>query len=190
MAKARSRDVSLRSARAAKSGEKPTPAVSGPAPLSGAARAAASLEIQRVRFLDLRVSTGYTAFEELPLQITSKIGFTRPRVETKGDQARVVSTFVFRIVPAQEPSAAPPFELRAKTELVYQIKGDPQLLKPEDLEKFARINAPFNAWAYWREIVRSALSRLDLPPFLLPLFRVADAARLTLDDTAFSDAGR
>jgi hypothetical protein len=153
-------------------------------PLAGATRAASSLEIERIRFLDLRVSTGYTAFDLIPTKIRSKSGFTRPLVERKERRIRVVTTFLLRIVDRDAPAAAPAFELRAKTELVYQLRKDAEV-DATDLDEFARVNAPFNAWPYWRELVRSALSRLDLPVFQLPLFRVTDAARLITDEQTF-----
>jgi len=73
--------------------------------------------------------------------------------------------------------------------LVYGITEGIEI-EPSDLDEFAPINAPFNAWPYWREIVRSALSRLDLPGFLLPLFRITDAAKLMTDEETFDDPGR
>jgi hypothetical protein len=44
---------------------------------------------------------------------------------------------------------------------------------PDDvLDEFARINAVFNAWPYWREYVQSTTSRMNLPPMVLPVMRV------------------
>jgi hypothetical protein len=167
----------------AKASSETPAAVAPPAQFAGVARAAAHLDVDRIRFVDLRVSTGYSAFEELPSKIKSKIGFTKPTVEIDEQRVRVITTFLLRITGVDAPAQAPPaFELRAKTELVYRLTVKPDQVNPADIDEFARVNAPFNAWPYWREIVRSALARLDLPGFLLPLFRVADAARLMLSD--------
>ena len=42
----------------------------------------------------------------------------------------------------------------------------------EHLSAFANVNARFNAWPYFREIVQSSVARMGLPPVVLPVFRV------------------
>lgn len=41
-----------------------------------------------------------------------------------------------------------------------------------DAEAFARINAVFNAWPYWRELVQSTVVRMGFPSPHVPLLRV------------------
>ncbi|MFP4105099.1 MAG: hypothetical protein ACLFVU_03320 [Phycisphaerae bacterium] len=48
-------------------------------------------------------------------------------------------------------------------------------ISEEHLVSFAQLNGVFNAWPYWREYVQSALNRLGLPSFTVPVFRLADA---------------
>jgi len=72
-------------------------------------------------------------------------------------------------------------DLRATAELVYAKKHD-AAISDADLDEFAKVNAPFNAWAYWREFVQSSLARLNLPSIAIPLFRISDAARLMVVD--------
>ena len=45
------------------------------------------------------------------------------------------------------------------------------------LQGFADLNAVFNAWPYWREFVQSSLTRMSLPPVVLPVYRVGMARR-------------
>lgn len=40
------------------------------------------------------------------------------------------------------------------------------------LGEFARVNGAFNAWPYWREYIQTTAARMNLPPILLPVFRV------------------
>ena len=40
------------------------------------------------------------------------------------------------------------------------------------------MNAPFNAWPYWREITQALLTRLGLPALPLPLFHVNEVPSL------------
>lgn len=69
---------------------------------------------------------------------------------------------------------APSVVIRAIYELAYEV---PPEITPsqQDLEMFADTNAVLNVWPYWREIVQNLSMRLDLPPILLPLFRLAKA---------------
>jgi hypothetical protein len=46
---------------------------------------------------------------------------------------------------------------------------------PEELAAFARLNGVFNAWPYFREFLQSATTRMGLPQFVLPVFRVRKA---------------
>jgi preprotein translocase subunit SecB len=39
------------------------------------------------------------------------------------------------------------------------------------LDAFAKTNAVFNAWPYWREFVQSTTVRMGLPPLVTPVFR-------------------
>ncbi|MEJ5360210.1 MAG: hypothetical protein WHT06_16230 [Desulfobacterales bacterium] len=42
----------------------------------------------------------------------------------------------------------------------------------KELESFCNINPLFNCWPYWREIIQSMTTRMDLPPFTLPLLKI------------------
>ncbi len=51
---------------------------------------------------------------------------------------------------------------------------------------FASLNGVFNAWPYFREFLQSATTRMGLPQFVLPVFRIrkADLARRKVGKTA------
>jgi hypothetical protein len=153
-----------------------------PKPLAAAAKAAAHLEIEQVRFLQFSALTGYSAFQELPERIQPKIGFTRPTFQVKDNLLCVTTTLLMRILPVEGPDTAlPAFDLRATAELLYKIAEDSDT-DSDALDEFARVNAPFNAWPFWREFVQSAFARLNLPASPLPLFRISDTAKLTVAD--------
>lgn len=57
------------------------------------------------------------------------------------------------------------YSLRAKTDLNEGL-----------LEEFAKTNGVFNAWSYWREFVQGMLLRMELPPVILPLYRMQTPA--------------
>ena len=65
-------------------------------------------------------------------------------------------------------------EIRGAFELSYEIP-DEESFSSEELEAFGEVNAVFNAWPYWRELVQASLARMLLPPLTLPVFRVLHA---------------
>jgi hypothetical protein len=101
-----------------------------------------------------------------------KVGYTKPKVISAGSRIAITSTFLLRILPDDGP---PVVDLRATAELVCVKKADSDEVSDSDIAEFALVNAPFNAWAYWREFVQSSLTRLNLPAFPIPLFRVSDS---------------
>jgi preprotein translocase subunit SecB len=52
----------------------------------------------------------------------------------------------------------------------------PEEIRNESLPAFARINAPYNAWPYFRQQLQSATVDLGLPPFVLPPMVVRPAS--------------
>jgi preprotein translocase subunit SecB len=66
--------------------------------------------------------------------------------------------------------------LMATYELTYLIPKETPVSQ-QDLNDFARPNAMFNVWPYWREYVQNTITRMNLPPLVLPLFRVKEAAK-------------
>jgi len=64
----------------------------------------------------------------------------------------------------------------ATYELTYLIPKETPVSQ-QDLNDFARPNAMFNVWPYWREYVQNTITRMNLPPLVLPLFRVKEAAK-------------
>jgi hypothetical protein len=65
-----------------------------------------------------------------------------------------------------EPNA---FSIDATMNLQYKLSEE---RTAEDAEAFAQINAVFNAWPYWREIVQSTATRMGIliPP--IPLLKI------------------
>jgi hypothetical protein len=70
-----------------------------------------------------------------------------------------------------ETTDEPPVQIDVTFALHYALEGTPSA-SDEDLEEFARVNGAFNAWPYWREYIQTTAARMNLPPTLLPVFRV------------------
>jgi hypothetical protein len=62
-------------------------------------------------------------------------------------------------------------QVDANFELIYSVPADANPT-PEELQAFADTNALLNCWPYWRELVHDMAARMELPPLLLPLFRL------------------
>jgi hypothetical protein len=65
-------------------------------------------------------------------------------------------------------------ELSAVFQLSYRLTGDFNPT-PEQLKAFSEINAPYNAWPYWRELVHSTILKMGLPPLIAPVYRIPRA---------------
>ena len=62
-------------------------------------------------------------------------------------------------------------EIRGTFELSYQLP-EGETFSSDELEAFASVNAVFNAWPYWRELVHASLARMSFPVLTVPVFRV------------------
>jgi preprotein translocase subunit SecB len=86
----------------------------------------------------------------------------------------VVFTGKVALRPVEAASKEPALEAEVEIELRY---GYPEGLdlRPDELQPFANLNGVFNAWPYFREFIQNATTRMGLPPFVLPVFRVRKA---------------
>ncbi len=87
----------------------------------------------------------------------------------------VLATIEARLV-SSERAEDPAVLVRAEFELKYKLPKDISASK-RDLNAFAEMNGVFNVWPYWREFIQSMVTRMNLPPLTLPLFRLADTAK-------------
>lgn len=83
---------------------------------------------------------------------------------------------IFEVNPAgdEEAESDAVVHINSIFRLSYELPNA-HVYPQEDLEEFASVNAVFNAWPYFREIVQSMLVRMGLPPVPIPLFRITNA---------------
>ena len=153
--------------------------------LSGAVTAASQLEVKNVRFTRFAALTTIGPGNPLPSAITARIGFTRPKLLKRDRTVVITTTFLMRVRDKAAHDGEPIVDFRATTELTYAIRENSSV-SDSDIEDFAQVNAPFNAWSYWRELYQSTLARFQLPQTPLPLFRIQDAAALMIEPEADS----
>jgi hypothetical protein len=63
-------------------------------------------------------------------------------------------------------------QVDASFELRYSYPPDTQPVPTSDeLQAFADTNALMNCWPYWRELVQTTVTRMNLPPIIVPVLR-------------------
>lgn len=147
---------------------------------SKAARVIKAVQIQEVRLVE---STAISA-----IRSGHDIESASLTVNFSGGVPSPPDSGVFYVVAPIEAqvmlagSSEPVVVIKAKYELKYSFPVD---LAPtqEELGAFAEVNGIFNAWPYWREFIQSTISRMNLPPVILPLFRIGDYKKQTQPST-------
>lgn len=144
---------------------------SGEDDLSRAEAVAAGVEIVEVRLHQSWLSRGG---DEVPEDLTMR---HRSRLEARGErQFDVLVDFVLEShdmnaeVEAGEVSNKV-FRITATYLLRYE---NDKLDEHEDasLQAFAKVNAVYNAWPFWREYVHGVMGKMGMAPATLPVFRI------------------
>lgn len=129
-----------------------------------------TVNIQSIRLLALNTQTAPTIppFQSNDAQI--RINWRHRVGEVEGTQFIVHAEIEASVVPSKDSKEAF-FSLVAAYELVYAVSSGFRASKTV-LDAFAGTNGIFNVWPYWRELVQSVSVRMQLPPVLLPVFRL------------------
>lgn len=142
-----------------------------PTPLAQASRLIAAADIRQVRLTELsaQLQTDALAGGE-PLEVNiehQSIG------QIRADLLDVDLTF--RLVAVRNEEQNPPaLEIRSVFRLTYGLPKAFQASQQE-IQAFSVTNSMLNSWPYWREVVQSTVTRMGLPPLVLPLYRIADS---------------
>ncbi len=99
----------------------------------------------------------------------------------------VLAVIEARLVPPGK-GGDPAVSVKAEFELRYRL---PKGLKASrrELNTFAEVNGIFNVWPYWREFIQSMVARMNLPPLILPLFRLAGRTKAIRREATKAKAG-
>ena len=100
--------------------------------------------------------------------------------------------FVLAVIEAKVVSPKsreePVVSVKAGFELKYKLPKGLAVTRRQ-LTTFAKINGAFNAWPYWREFIQSTVTRMNLPPIVLPLYRLTDITKAVPRKTSRVKAG-
>jgi hypothetical protein len=86
----------------------------------------------------------------------------KTRHDVSGDHLHAWVTFTL----SSQPSL---IDIRATFRLVYRLAGT---ATAADAKAFAGVNAVYNAWPYWRELVQNSAARMSLAPPTVPLLKI------------------
>ncbi len=132
--------------------------------------------LDNIRLAHCHVESTIRSVEEAVRGPASISHGCRLLAEPEGTAFTVLAELEFSLLPGPRPDApAPPttplVRIAVGYHLIYEMP--PTSAPPvEALEAFARVNGSFHAWPYWREFIASTLTRMGLPGFLLPVYRL------------------
>ena len=137
--------------------------------LARSAKVAEKAKINSLRLISLqsRIDESINPWqvEELFASVNQKVRFN---YQTKG---RITCYVDFDFAAGDEEEVEPFLTIQASFELVYEI-GKQQKITKADAKSFCELNAVFNAWPYWRELLQNQMSRMNCPPIIVPLFKL------------------
>ena len=140
-----------------------------------------NVQIGAVRAVEAAMRTSMNGQGEIETG-EAKIGYTArvPQSPKNGlFIVRVDFAFGLQRVSA-DAGATTDVAVNVSFELTYRVP-DNIATTEEQLAAFANVNGVFNAWPYFREFVHASLSRMGLPPFILPVYRVSPLMQETAD---------
>src|SRR5262245_9719989 len=144
--------------------------------LSHAERVIEAVRLRSIRLIETSAKNSRLPRESEELSLFLKQSVEAPTTLEKGVFNIVVT--IGALVSSSEKDELPPFETSASFEACYSIPED-QDFSPAELMAFARTNAVFNVWPFAREHIQSMTARMNLPPVVLPLFRLPKTTTAT-----------
>jgi hypothetical protein len=132
-----------------------------------AKRIMALVTLEAIKLIHVRAAHMNTA--DCPVKVMEE------KARPSASAAMITGTNQFRVVVGHvitgRHGAEIEIQVDANFELIYSVPADANPT-PEELQAFADTNALLNCWPYWRELVHDMAARMELPPLLLPLFRL------------------
>lgn len=123
------------------------------------------LELRRVRLIEARIQ----AFEPMPDPATSEVALEESYTfHPQENSFEAIGRFHLRITHRQ--TQAVQGEVEVSFGFVYESKHSPAADSFEGyFQVFKEVSLPINMWPFLREFIHNAMSRMDWPPFTLPL---------------------
>lgn len=133
-------------------------------------RIVSAVQIQDVRLREAGYRSLF-ALDELAENCTVTSAHDASIARRPDEDGRFIVLTTFKLAVHADDEGALQAEVNAVFELSYGIPAT-ESFSQEELDAFGRVNAVFNAWPYWRELVQTSFARMSLPKLVVPLFRV------------------
>lgn len=131
-----------------------------------------SVQLQSVKLVESTVKSNIRSPKEVG-KIDLFVDTSTQPPHLPEDGVIFIQPTINTVVTSQEKTVV---SIMATFELTYLVPKETKVTQ-EQLNDFARLNGMYNVWPYWREFVQSMVTRMNLPPLVLPLFRVKDAVK-------------
>jgi preprotein translocase subunit SecB len=147
----------------------------------------ANAVVRRVQILDVRLvgsklKCNIASDAVLPAAVQLKYGFkVGHRYQPETQRLGVLVTFLVTAREGDGKDESDIFAVEAAFALEYGISGD-ESVHPAEVAAFAKLNGLYNAWPYWREYVQSTVSRMGLPPVVLPVLTAGTIEKMVRED--------
>ena len=143
-------------------------------PLALAAPVSERVEIRHVRLIKCECHQTPLALKgNLQLQLSHDV---HVEVNRARKQILVFPTFRASARPEAPKGNECAFRVEAQFLLAYTAENLTGLKRP-NYKEFGLLNGVYNAWPYWREFLQSTFTRMGLPSFTIPVFRIAPTAK-------------
>jgi hypothetical protein len=136
-----------------------------------ARRLIAAVQLDNVRLVDAMARAGVRSREEAgEVELFYEHSARAPQ-GIRGGVFYVLASLEVRISSARVEGKKMPLHLKVEYELKYRVPKDFKASKAE-VSSFAKMNGIYNAWPYFREYVQTTTQRMNLPPVVLPVYRI------------------
>lgn len=137
--------------------------------------ATASLDTIRLvkadAFLDLPSKPPSSKMKHRSIKVSVEPPVCKGKLVSK-TQLDIVATFSLHGTGGPGSRTKPDLQITCSFELTYSLPKNLAASEGE-IDAFCQTNAMLNSWPYWREFVQSTVVRMNMPPLVLPLFRLA-----------------
>lgn len=136
-----------------------------------ARRLIAVVQLEEVRLVETTAKAGVRSREEAGKIAISAVHSARAPQGIRDGVFYVITSLEVRIDSSDAEQKRPPLALKVEYELKYRVPPDFKATKAE-ISSFAKVNGVYNAWPYFREYVQTTVQRMNLPPVILPVYRI------------------
>ncbi len=126
-----------------------------------------NLQLDNIYIVDLSAKLNEQALgSDLNIEIKDKYSFSI-------DDSNVLKiNYSYTFTAKSEQSDKNAVTIKAKYTVKYLILSDNLLITKDFIDIFVQLTVSLLLWAYFRELIHDLMSKMSLPPFILPMKRV------------------